>query len=124
MKRLVGEEVHAPVYGVLQLVFEVDEVEEALSPLELDQDVDVALLVHLAPDDGAEEGRSFDPILSQDLNYRHTHGLNLIAHKMPYGLILYSCPFYPFGEFRGRREDSGGFIVFSVWRYAKPQVEN
>jgi len=83
MKRLVGENLHPPVRGVLQLVFEVGKIEEAPSSLELDQDVDVALLVHLAPDDGAEEGRSLDPILSQDLDYCITHGLHLTGHKMP-----------------------------------------
>ena len=82
MKRLVGEDVHPPVGGVLQLVFKVGEIEEALSPLKLDQDVDVALLVHLAPDDGAEEGRSLNPILSQDLDYCVPHGLHLIGHKI------------------------------------------
>jgi len=81
MKRLVGENVYAPVYGVLQLVFKVGEIKEAFSPHKLDQDVDVALLVHLAPGDGAEEGGPLDPVLSQDLDYCVTHGLHLIGHQ-------------------------------------------
>lgn len=91
MKRLVGENVHPPVHGVLQLVFEVGEIEEALSPLKLDQDVDVALLVYLAADDGAEEGRSFDPVLSQDLDYCVTHGLHLIGHEILDVVDVFKC---------------------------------
>jgi len=82
MKGFVGREGHPPVHGVLQLVLEVGKIEKAPSSLELDQDVDVALLVHLAADDGAEEGRSFDLVLSQDLDYSVPHGLHLIAHNI------------------------------------------
>ena len=74
----------------------VGKIEEALSSLKLDQDVDVALLVHLAPDDGAEEGLSLDAVLSQYLSYCVPHGLHLIGHRIP-GAVNIFVPFYSVG---------------------------
>ena len=69
MQRFKGQNVHTPVDGVFKLILQMGDPQKALLSFELDQNIYIAFVGHLTPDNRAEERCPFYVIPAKDIDY-------------------------------------------------------